>query len=109
MSELIKSISDSEFNTLVLQEANLPVLVDFWAPWCGPCRMIAPILELVAEEYKDRLIICKVDVDQNPESPAKYKVMGIPNLILFKNGAPVANKTGSMTKSELVSFLNQYC
>ncbi len=108
MSDLIQSISDSDFQTKVLQ-AKLTVLVDFWAPWCGPCRMIAPILEQIAGEYKDRLIIYKLDVDQNPESPARYGVQGIPNLILFKNGAVVANKVGSCTKSQLDAFLKDYC
>ncbi len=108
MSDLIKSINDSDFQTMVLQ-SDLPVLVDFWAPWCGPCRMIAPILEQIAEEYKTRLVIYKIDVDQNPESPARYAVKGIPNLILFKNGNVAANKVGSATKSQLVSFLNDYC
>lgn len=108
MSDLIQAISDSDFQTKVLQ-AKLPVLVDFWAPWCGPCRMIAPILEQIAGEYQNRLIIYKLDVDQNPESPARYGVQGIPNLIIFKNGAVAANKVGSCTKSQLIEFLKDYC
>lgn len=104
MSEHIQSINDAEFNTEVLQSTQ-PVLVDFWAEWCGPCKMIAPVLEQVAEELGNKIKIVKVNVDNNPQSPAQYGVRSIPNLILFKNGVVVGNKVGALTKSQLIAFI----
>ena len=106
MSELVLSTTDSAFKADVL-DSNLPVLVDFWAEWCGPCKMIAPILDEVAGEFANRVKFAKVNVDQNNETPAKYGVRGIPSLLLFKNGDLVATKVGALTKSQLVAFLEE--
>jgi len=97
-------LSESSFETEVLR-SDLPVVVDFYAPWCGPCKMIAPLLDQVATEMGDRVKICKVDVDANKETPANFNVRGIPTLILFKNGAIAATKVGALSKNELVSFI----
>ena len=105
MSENIKHISDANFDTEVLK-SELPVLVDFWAEWCGPCKMIAPILEEVAKEYEGKLIIAKVDVDANQAVPAKFGIRGIPTLILFKNGEAAAQKVGAMAKGQLTQFID---
>lgn len=105
MSEQIKHVSDSSFDTDVLQ-SDQPVLVDYWATWCGPCKMIAPILEEVAGEYAGRLTVAKVDVDANPDTAAKYGIRGIPTLMLFKNGQAAATKVGALSKSQLTTFLN---
>jgi thioredoxin 1 len=94
------SIDDSNFDQAVLQ-SKTPVLVDFWAPWCRPCIMAAPVLEELAEEYAGRLIIAKLDVDQNAKTAAKYAIMSIPNLIIFKNGKPVSQIVGYKPKAEL--------
>lgn len=98
-------VSDSEFDNAVLG-ASGPVLVDFWAEWCGPCKQISPILDEIAKEMGGKVSIAKVNIDDNPESPQKYGVRGIPTLILFKDGKPVATKVGSMPKSALVEWLN---
>lgn len=105
MSDQIKHVSDASFDTDVLQSAQ-PVLVDYWATWCGPCKMIAPILEEVASEYAGRLTVAKVDVDANPDTAAKYGIRGIPTLMLFKNGQAAATKVGALSKSQLTAFLN---
>jgi len=105
MSENIKHVTDASFDADVIQSGK-PVLVDFWAEWCGPCKMIAPILDEVAREYDGKLQIAKVDVDANQQVPARFGIRGIPTLILFKNGEPVAQKVGAMAKGQLTSFID---
>ena len=105
MSENIKHISDANFDAEVLK-SELPVLVDFWAEWCGPCKMIAPILEEVAKQYEGKLVVAKVDVDANQAVPAKFGIRGIPTLILFKNGEAAAQKVGAMAKGQLTQFID---
>ena len=100
----IVHVTDASFENDVLK-SDKPVLVDFWAAWCGPCKMIAPLLDQVATEMGDRVKICKVDVDANKETPANFNVRGIPTLILFKNGAVAATKVGALSKNELVGFI----
>jgi thioredoxin 1 len=105
-SELIKHISDASFETDVLK-ADKPVLVDYWAEWCGPCKMIAPILDEVATGYEGKLQIAKMNVDENRDIPAKFGIRGIPTLMLFKDGQLAATKVGAMSKAQLTSFIDQ--
>ncbi len=105
MSELIQHVTDDTFEPEVLK-STLPVLVDYWAEWCGPCKAIAPVLEELAKEYSGKLKIAKVDVDSNTEIPKKYNIRGIPTLMLFKNGNMEAMKVGAMSKSQLTAFLD---
>jgi thioredoxin 1 len=99
--------SDASFDVDVLR-SDKPVLLDFWAEWCGPCKMIGPILEEVASVYKDKIRIAKLNVDDNPATPAKFNIRGIPTLILFKNGAVEAQKVGALSKSQLMAFLDSH-
>jgi thioredoxin 1 len=105
MSENISHVSDHTFEAEVLQ-AGTPVLVDYWAEWCGPCKMIAPILEEVAREYSGRLKVAKLDIDNNQATPSKYGIRGIPTLMLFKNGQVEAQKVGALSKSQLTAFID---
>lgn len=105
MSENIVPLSDASFETEVLQAAG-PVLVDYWAEWCGPCKMIAPILDEVAAEYEGKLVVGKLNIDQNSATPPKFGIRGIPTLLLFKGGAVVATKVGALSKSQLKQFLD---
>jgi thioredoxin 1 len=107
MSEHIRYVTDPNFNAEVLQ-STLPVLVDYWAEWCGPCRMIAPILEEVAAEYAGRLVVAKLNVDENQQTPGKYGIRGIPTLMLFKNGNVEATKVGAVSKSQLTAFIDSH-
>lgn len=105
MSGAIVHTSDASFEQDVLNQ-ELPVLVDFWAAWCGPCKMIAPVLEELAQEYGDKLKICKMDVDANKETPAKFNIRGIPTLIIFKGGKAEATKVGALSKAQLKEFVD---
>ena len=102
----IKHVSDASFEQDVLK-ADSPVLVDFWAEWCGPCKMIAPILEEVSRDYDGRLQVAKVNVDENQAVPAKFGIRGIPTLMLFKDGQLAATKVGAMSKAQLTAFIDQ--
>ena len=104
-SDLIKHISDASFDDDVLKSGT-PVLVDYWAEWCGPCKMVAPILDEIAGEYEGKLKIVKVNVDDNPGTAQKYGVRGIPTLSLFKGGSVEATKVGALSKSQLTAFLD---
>lgn len=104
MSDSIVHVTDASFEAEVVN-AEGPVLVDFWAEWCGPCKMIAPVLDELAEEFAGKIKICKVDVDANPDTPAKFGIRGIPTLIVFKGGAAEATKVGALSKAQLVTFI----
>jgi thioredoxin 1 len=104
MGDSIVHVTDASFEDEVLK-ADVPVLVDFWAAWCGPCKMIAPILDEIAKEYEGKVKIAKVDVDANSDTPAKFGIRGIPTLMLFKQGAAAATKVGALSKTQLNDFI----
>src|SRR6218665_2967882 len=104
-SALIKHVSDASFEADVLQ-ADTPVLVDYWAPWCGPCKMIAPLLDDAADRYQGRLQIVKMDVDDNRQTPAKFGIRGVPTLMLFKDGHPAATQVGALGRPQLTQLLH---
>ncbi|MDF1818948.1 MAG: thioredoxin TrxA [Immundisolibacteraceae bacterium] len=105
MSSGIGHVSDDTFETDVLK-ATKPVLVDYWAEWCGPCKMIAPVLEEICTEYGDKIDVVKLNIDENPQTPPKYGIRGIPTLMIFKNGQVEATKVGAVTKSQLAAFID---
>lgn len=105
MSEHITHLSDASFQQDVLESA-IPVLVDYWAEWCGPCKMIAPILDEVSQEYAGRIKVAKLNIDENQATPPKYGIRGIPTLMLFKNGNVEATKVGALSKSQLTAFID---
>ena len=105
MVEHIVHISDESFEEEVLQSEQ-PVLIDYWAEWCGPCKMIAPVLEEIATEYSDRLKVVKLNIDDNPQTPPRYGIRGIPTLMVFKNGQVEATKVGAVSKAQLTAFLD---
>lgn len=103
MSEIVHT-TDSDFESDVMK-AEQPVLLDFWAEWCGPCKMIAPVLEAVADEYRDKLRVVKMNIDDNPQTPQKYNIRSIPTLLLFRDGSVAAQQVGAVSKAQLESFL----
>ena len=105
MSDTITYVSDDTFDAEVLQSTT-PVLVDYWAEWCGPCKMIAPILDDLAKEYSGKLKVAKLNIDENQATPPKYGIRGIPTLMLFKNGNVEATKVGALSKSQLAAFID---
>ncbi len=105
MSQQIVHVSDSSFEQDVLK-SDLPVLLDFWAEWCGPCKMIAPILDQIAAEYAGKVVVAKMNVDENPKTPMKFNVRGIPTLILFKNGQLEGQKIGAVRKADVAALLD---
>jgi len=107
VSDLVLHVSDSDFNETVLKSTG-PVLVDYWAEWCGPCKMIAPILDEIAKDYDGKLTIAKLNIDENPATPQHYGVRGIPTLMLFVDGEVEGTKVGALTKSQLAAFLDNY-
>lgn len=105
MSESVVHVTDANFEATVLN-ANNPVLVDYWAEWCGPCKMIAPLLDEIAREYAGKLVVAKLNIDESPTTPARYGVRGIPTLMLFKKGVVEGTKVGAMSKSQLTAFID---
>ena len=105
MSQQIIHVTDSSFESDVLKNST-PVLLDFWAEWCGPCKMIAPILDQIATEYAGKVVIAKMNVDENPKTPMRFNVRGIPTLILFKNGQAEGQKIGAVRRADVVAFLD---
>ena len=106
-TQAIKHVSDATFESDVIN-AGTPVLVDFWAEWCGPCKMFAPILDEIAREYDGKITIAKMDIDANPATPVKYGIRGIPTVILYKGGQAEAQKVGALSKSQLTAFLDSH-
>ena len=105
MSKNIIHLSDATFETEVLQ-SSMPVLVDYWAEWCGPCKMIAPILDEISKDYEGKLKIAKLNIDENAQTPSKFGIRGIPTLMIFKNGNVEATKVGALSKSQLTTFID---
>jgi thioredoxin 1 len=105
VSENIQEVTDQSFDQDVLQ-SDKPVLVDYWAEWCGPCKAIAPVLEEIARDYSDRLRVAKLNIDDNPDTPPRYGIRGIPTLMLFKDGNVGATKVGAVSKSQLTAFID---
>ena len=105
MSDNIINVTDANFEAEVLN-SDIPVLVDYWAEWCGPCKMIAPVLEEIADDYAGKIKICKLNIDDNEETPPKFNIRGIPTLMLFKNGNVDATKVGALSKSQLTAFVD---
>ena len=106
MSDTILKLTDAEFENKVIK-SDKPILVDYWAEWCGPCKMIAPVLEEVAEELSDKVLIGKLNVDENAQTPPKYGIRGIPTLMLIKNGEAVGTQVGAVSKSDLIKFIEE--
>ncbi|MFZ1852995.1 MAG: thioredoxin TrxA [Nitrosomonas sp.] len=107
MSQHIHHVTDASFDAEVLQSSK-PVLVDYWAEWCGPCKMIAPVLDEIANEYGEKLKVVKLNIDENQSTPPKYGIRGIPTLMLFKNGNIEATKVGALSKSQLTAFIDSH-
>ncbi len=105
MSDTVLHVTDSEFDASVLK-SDCPVVVDYWAEWCGPCKMIAPVLDEIATEYGDKIKVVKLNIDENPQTPKNYAVRGIPTLMIFKGGEVEATKVGALTKSQLAEFID---
>ncbi len=105
VSDTVLHVTDTDFNDTVIKSDN-PVLVDYWAEWCGPCKMIAPVLDEIATEYADKLTVAKLNIDDNPATPQHFGVRGIPTLMIFKDGEVEATKVGALSKSQLTDFIN---
>lgn len=108
MNDNLVQLTDATFDSLVLHNQSLPILVDFWAEWCGPCKALSPILEALASEYQGRVIVAKLNIDENPDTAPKYHIRSIPTLLLFKQGAVVATQVGGLSTKELGNFLKKH-